>query len=502
MLLAAAGAVSVAVWLYLLAARGAFWRMREARPEGVLPATAPSVVAVVPARNEAETVGRAVASLAAQRYPGAFHMVVVDDASADGTAEAARAAASPAILTVIRGRPLPSGWSGKLWAVDQGVREAARFSPDYLLLTDADIEHPPGNLAALVARAESGLLDLVSYMATLRCRALAERALVPAFVFFFFMLYPPAWVADPRRATAGAAGGCMLVKRAALERIGGLAAIRGELIDDCALARAMKAGGGRVWLGLSAATHSLRGYAGFAEIGRMISRTAFTQLRYSAALLAGTAAAIGHHLSAASGAGAGGAGGAARWLGVAAWAMMAGAWLPRCVFTGAPRCGRRFSAGGGFLSGRHFPLGGIVLARPGRHVERAGAGQGAPVKGRRQAESVPPLRRGSGWFMVKPIAPCPTKPPSRGVLPPPAPPPGVHPGIPADGFLAARPTPRFQAELSAHRPPGLPEPVAGPGPAGRNGFPEPAREIRLPPRHYGCWPRPTRRCCTRISISS
>ncbi len=331
MLLAAAGAVSVAVWVNLLAARGAFWRMREARPEGVLPATAPSVVAVVPARNEAETVGRSVASLAAQRYPGAFQMVVVDDASADGTAEAARAAAWPAVLTVIHGRPLPSGWSGKLWAVDQGVREAARFSPDYLLLTDADIEHPPDNLAKLVARAESGSIEVVSYMATLRCRTLAERALVPAFVFFFFMLYPPAWVADPRRATAGAAGGCMLVKRAALERMGGIEAIGGELIDDCALARAVKAGGGRVWLGLSAATHSLRGYASFAEMGRMISRAAFTQLRYRVAVLAGTAAAlvITYMLPPAL---ALAAPGAARWLGVAAWAMMAGAWLPTLRF--------------------------------------------------------------------------------------------------------------------------------------------------------------------------
>ncbi|MGA3099682.1 MAG: glycosyltransferase [Bryobacteraceae bacterium] len=332
MLLAAAGAVSVAVWLYLLAGRGGFWRMRETRFQGVLPAAAPSVVAVMPARNEAETVGRSVASLAAQRYPGAFHIVVVDDASTDGTADAARAAASTAILTVIRGRPLPPGWSGKLWAVDQGVREAARFSPDYLLLTDADIEHPPGNLAELAARAASGSFDLVSYMATLRCRAFAERALVPAFVFFFFMLYPPEWVADPRRATAGAAGGCMLVKRAALERIGGIEAIRGELIDDCALARAVKASGGRVWLGLSAATHSLRGYAGLAEIGRMISRTAFTQLHYNAALLAGTAAglAVTYLLPPALALAA--PGGAARWLGAAAWAMMAAAWLPTLRF--------------------------------------------------------------------------------------------------------------------------------------------------------------------------
>jgi hopene-associated glycosyltransferase HpnB len=332
MLLVAAGAVSVAVWLYLLAARGAFWRMRDAPSQGVLPATAPSVVAVVPARNEAQTVGRAVASLAAQRFPGAFHIVLVDDASTDGTGDIARAAAPPGILTVIRGRPLPPGWSGKLWAVDQGVLEAARFSPDYLLLTDADIEHAPGNLATLAARVVSGPVDLVSYMATLRCRTFAERALVPAFVFFFFMLYPPAWVADPRRATAGAAGGCMLVKRAALERIGGMEAIRGELIDDCALARAVKAGGGRVWLGLSAATHSIRGYAGLAEIGRMISRTAFTQLRYKAALLAGTAAGLAVTCLLPPALALMAPGAPARWLGAAAWVMMAAAWFPTLCF--------------------------------------------------------------------------------------------------------------------------------------------------------------------------
>ena len=306
--------------------------MHDSRDQGVLPAAAPSVAVIVPARNEAETVGRAVASLAAQRYPGALHIVLVDDASTDGTADAAGDAAWPGILTVIRGLPLPPGWSGKLWAVDQGVREAARLSPDYLLLTDADIEHPPGNVAALVARAESGAIDLVSYMATLGCRTFAERALIPAFVFFFFMLYPPAWVGDPRRATAGAAGGCMLVKRAALERMGGLAAIRGELIDDCALARAVKAGGGRVWLGLSAATHSIRGYGGFAEIGRMISRAAFTQLHYKAAMLAGTAAglAVTYLLPPALALGAPGA--TARWLGGAAWGLMAAAWVPALRF--------------------------------------------------------------------------------------------------------------------------------------------------------------------------
>ena len=285
-------AASAAVWLYLWLGRGGFWRFREAPSEGLLSDPPPSIVAVVPARNEAETVGRAMASLAAQRYPGAFHIVLVDDASSDGTVEAARSAAPPELLTVIRSAPLPPGWTGKLWAVSQGLREAARRRPDYVLLTDADIAHPPGNAASLAARAESGGYALVSCMATLECRALAERAMVPAFVFFFFMLYPPAWIADPRRAAAGAAGGCMLVRRDALEGIGGIESIRGELIDDCALARAIKRGGGRVWLGLSAATRSIRRYQTFADIFRTISRTAFTQLRHSYAILSGTVAGL------------------------------------------------------------------------------------------------------------------------------------------------------------------------------------------------------------------
>ena len=283
---------SAAVWVYLLLGRGGFWRFREEPEAGALPASAPSIVAVVPARNEAETVGRAIASLAAQRYPGAFHIVLVDDASTDGTADLAGAAAPADMLTVIRSAPLPAGWTGKMWAVAQGVREAARMRPDYLLLTDADIEHPAGNVAGLAARAESGGYALVSYMATLACSTFAERAMVPAFVFFFFMLYPPAWIADPRRATAGAAGGCMLVRREALERAGGIDAIRGDLIDDCALARAIKRGGGKVWLGLSAATRSIRRYEGFADIFRTISRTAFTQLGHSYAMLAGTVAGL------------------------------------------------------------------------------------------------------------------------------------------------------------------------------------------------------------------
>jgi hopene-associated glycosyltransferase HpnB len=250
-------------------------------------------VAVVPARDEAEFAGSAIASLAAQRPPGYFHIILVDDHSSDATAAVAQAAAPPDLLTVVRAGPLPAGWTGKLWAVAEGVRHAAGHSPDYLLLTDADIVHPPDNAASLAARAESGNYDLVSYMATLACHTPAERALAPAFVFFFFLLYPPAWIRSARHSTAGAAGGCILIRYRALEGIGGMAAIRGRLIDDCALAGAVKRNGGRVWLGLSEATRSIRPYRTFGEIGRVISRTAFTQLRHSILLLAGTVAGLG-----------------------------------------------------------------------------------------------------------------------------------------------------------------------------------------------------------------
>ena len=333
MLLDLTGALAVAVWLYLLLARGGFWRMRDAPPEGALPGKAPAIVAVIPARNEADVVGRALASLASQQYSGDFHIVLVDDGSADGTAAAARAAGRPEALTVISGAPLPAGWTGKLWAVAQGIRQAMRFQPDYLLLTDADILHPVTNLAGLAARAESGGYDLVSYMATLECRTLPERTLIPAFVFFFFMLYPPAWIRSSRRQTAGAAGGCILIRRRALERIGGLEAIRGELIDDCALAAAVKRNGGRVWLGLSAATRSLRPYETFGEIGRMISRTAFTQLRCSAALLAGTVLGLAvTYLAPLVLVFGGRVGTLPRFLGAGAWLLMSIAYFPALRF--------------------------------------------------------------------------------------------------------------------------------------------------------------------------
>jgi hopene-associated glycosyltransferase HpnB len=288
-----AAAATLAIWLYLLLFRGGFWREFARRPATPpAPSTAPRIVAVVPARDEADAVGQAIASLAAQRPPGYFHIVLVDDHSSDGTASIAAAAAPPGLLTVVAAAPLPAGWTGKLWAVAEGVRHAAALQPDYLLLTDADIVHPPDNAAHLAARAESESFDLVSYMATLGCRTPAERALVPAFVFFFFLLYPPAWIRSTRHATAGAAGGCMLIRYRTLAEIGGIAAIRGELIDDCALARAVKRAGGRVWLGLGETTHSIRPYRTFGEIGRMISRSAFTQLHHSTLLLAGTIAGL------------------------------------------------------------------------------------------------------------------------------------------------------------------------------------------------------------------
>jgi hopene-associated glycosyltransferase HpnB len=273
-------------WMILLAARGGFWRMRPA----ALPSGAPPrrVAAIVPARNEAAGVERAVASLAGQQFAGDFRIFLVDDASTDGTADLARHAAPSDKLSVAPAPPLAPGWTGKLWAMAEGVRAAAPLQPDYYWLTDADIVQSPGALDRLVRHAETGGYDLVSFMVKLRCESPAERLLIPAFVFFFLKLYPPAWIADPRRRTAGAAGGSILVRREALERIGGVEAIRGEMIDDCALAGAVKRTGDRVWLGLTTEDHSVREYRSFGEIGRMISRTAFTELRRSWWLLAGT----------------------------------------------------------------------------------------------------------------------------------------------------------------------------------------------------------------------
>jgi hopene-associated glycosyltransferase HpnB len=321
------GLLSLAVWLYLLLARGGFWLARE-RDDGVAPPPGrwPAVVAVVPARNEADVIARSIGSLLAQDYAGPFRVVLVDDGSNDGTAAVARsvegAIDGQRRLDVLTGAELPAGWTGKLWALEQGIRyaTAAGDAVDYFLLTDADIGHAPDNLSQLVARAEQDGRVQISLMAELYCASAAERFLIPAFVYFFQMLYPFSWVARRDRRTAAAAGGCTLVRRDALDRVGGIAAIRSEIIDDCALARRLKAEG-PIWLGLTRRATSLRPYGGFLKIGRMISRSAYAQLGYSPLALAGTVAAMAvvylvpplltllHD-------------GPARWLGLAAWLVM------------------------------------------------------------------------------------------------------------------------------------------------------------------------------------
>ena len=248
--------------------------------------TRPRVAIVIPARDEAATIQACIASCAAQNYPGEFQIYLVDDHSTDGTAELAREISGA--IQIVQAGPLPAGWTGKLWAVHCGLAQVRAFQPDYVLLTDADIVHSPGTLTGLTGRAEEGNLDMASYMVQLRCESCAEKALLPAFVYFFFQLYPPRWIEDARAKTAGAAGGCILIRSAQLERIGGIESIKGELIDDCALAARVKRSGGKIWLGVTSGSASIREYNTFGEIRRMISRTAFTQLNYSVWLLIGT----------------------------------------------------------------------------------------------------------------------------------------------------------------------------------------------------------------------
>jgi hopene-associated glycosyltransferase HpnB len=328
--------VSAAIWLYLLLGRGFFWLTRVA-PLPAPPARWPSVVAIVPARNEAAVVGAAIDSLLRQQYAGRFSIVLVDDHSEDGTAEIAREAAARLgksdRLHLVRAAPLPRGWTGKLWALAEGVRLVSEGDrPDLFLFTDADIVHHASNLAELVARLEGERRDLVSLMVRLRCESWAERFLIPAFVFFFAMLYPFAWSNDPRRRTAAAAGGCILLRRSAYERIGGFAAIHGALIDDCALARAVKRSGGSIWLGLTRATRSLRPYPHIADVWRMVARTAYDQLHHSPALLVGTV--LGLVLTYLTPPLLVVFGGDARWLGAVTWAAMGLAYGPMVRFYG------------------------------------------------------------------------------------------------------------------------------------------------------------------------
>ncbi|WP_422003253.1 glycosyltransferase [Reyranella sp.] len=332
------GLAGLAVWLHLLTGRGGYWLARDRdEPVPAAPSRWPDVVAVVPARNEADVIGRAISSLLAQDYRGRLAVVVVDDGSSDGTGDVVRGLAVPPgrTLDVIDGAEPPTGWTGKLWALEQGLRfaegpAAGGEGPRHVLLTDADIGHAPDNLSSLVARAEAEDRVLVSLMAELTCATPAERFLIPAFVYFFQMLYPFAWVRRRDRATAAAAGGCVLVRRDALAAAGGIASVRAEIIDDCALARRLKQQGA-IWLGLTRRAASLRPYGGFAEIGAMVSRSAYAQLRYSPLLLAGTVLAmtvifVAPALLAIF------AEGAARWAGLAAWLLMALSFQPMLRF--------------------------------------------------------------------------------------------------------------------------------------------------------------------------
>jgi hopene-associated glycosyltransferase HpnB len=303
--------LSLAIWLYLLFARGQFWRLRRF-DDDLAPHTLlrqwPSVVAIVPARNEAETIAQAIGSLLQQDYPGEFSVILIDDHSEDATAQLARQAAqhlhATDRLAIHSASPLPPGWTGKLWALGQGTAfvhpDKRRAVPEsgqkvgalapadrytYLWFTDADITHAPDTLRRLVSRAEQHQLDLTSLMVLLQAKTLPERVTIPAFLFFFLKLYPPNWIAASSARTAGAAGGCILLRLEALDRIGGLTVIRSEVIDDCALARAVKRTGGRIWMGLTRQSVSLRAYRTLAGPRDMIARTAFTQLHYSAAYL-------------------------------------------------------------------------------------------------------------------------------------------------------------------------------------------------------------------------
>jgi hopene-associated glycosyltransferase HpnB len=342
MIVTALAALPLAIWVYLIAFRGGFWRTAErddALAAGCTSAAAPlpAVTAVIPARNEADVLGGTVGSLLRQTYLGRFSIVVVDDQSADGTAEAAHqaaiAAGAPDRLTVVRGADRPLGWTGKLWAMRQGLAhvEAQDRPPPFILFTDADIAYDaPDALERLVRGSLAQNTVLTSLMVKLRCESFAERILIPTFVFFFQKLYPFAWVNDPRKKTAAAAGGCMLVRRESLQAAGGLDAIRSALVDDCALGRLMK-GQGPIWLGLTQRVRSIRAYPRVDDIRGMVARTAYAELRYSPLRLAGAVAGmaltyLAPPLLAVF------AHGPAQALGAAAWALMTLSFLPMLRF--------------------------------------------------------------------------------------------------------------------------------------------------------------------------
>jgi len=327
--------LALAVWVWLALLRGGYWRTDVRLPDAPDPDHWPSVAVVVPARDEAEVLPATLPTLVGQDYPGPVRVILVDDDSTDGTGElAARLSAG---VTVVRPGTPPPGWTGKLWALNAGVEAAGAV--DYLLLTDADIAHRAGSLAALVRAAAGHRLDLVSQMARLRVRTGWERVVVPAFVYFFALLYPFRWSNRPSARTAAAAGGCSLVRRSALERAGGVAAVRGAVIDDVSLARALKRSGSRTFLGLADRVDSVRPYPTLASLWRMVSRSAYAQLRHSVLLLAGTVLGLAlvfavPPVTTVVGAVSGDA--ALLALGAAGWLLMAALYVPMLRYYGQP----------------------------------------------------------------------------------------------------------------------------------------------------------------------
>ncbi len=336
----AACVLAAVAWAYLLALHGGYWRTdQRLPPAGAGLAAWPDVAAVVPARDEADMLPLTLPALLAQDYPGQLKVILVDDESSDGTAEVAAALAREARrdLRVVSGSPAPAGWAGKVWAMAQGLQAAA--GAEYVLFTDADIACPPGTVTALVQAAEAGELAMVSQMALLRADTFWQRLLVPAFVYFFAQLYPFRRVNRPGSRTAAAAGGCMLVRAQALAAAGSLAAIRGARIDDVALGRLLKrTRAAKCWLGVTTDITSERRYTRLAQVWDMVARSAYTQLRYSPAALAGTIAGLAWlyllpPAAALAGlaAAAAGAGRWAAWLavaGLAGWVMMTVTYVP------------------------------------------------------------------------------------------------------------------------------------------------------------------------------